>query len=173
MSLPPRRKNHSWKHPIGPEIAWVTSIEGGRHGTVEEMRRTGREVDVHVLGKRVTALAPPQQRLPWTITVRGPARRHPTEVELHPGSEQTLCNPNEFSGCQFAIEPSLEKAGIRFRWMCGIRDELFSIAGYEIVTSDGRAGYLREVVGGGHTRLTIMFSKARLLRSCRPGTPRH
>ena len=57
--------------------------------------------------------------------------------------------------------------------MCGIQEVLYSTAGYEIVTSDGRKGYLLELVGNGNTWLTIMFSKSQLMQACLPGTPLH
>jgi hypothetical protein len=164
--LPPRRQKLDWKHPIGPDVAWETSTYDG---TIRRMA----QVDVHVLGKRTTALEQDQKALLWTLTLKGPSKKRPTQLELMPGSENEQCNPTRYSGCQFEIAPSLEKAGIRSKWTCGVRDELFQIAGYELVTSDNRKGYLLELVGNGNTWLTLMFSKTQLFKACRPGTPIH
>jgi hypothetical protein len=173
MLLPERGKKPSWKHPIGPDIAWETSIvDGPNDNAAKEMRRTGR-LDVHVLGKRVTALARPDEVLPWGMTIRGPVKTGPTDVELKAGLQNGDCQHTLYSGCQFAIAPSLEKSGIRSRWVCELSDDHYSIKGYEIATPDGRLGYLMEVVSGGTTALTILFSKSRLMRYCRPGIQRH
>jgi hypothetical protein len=173
MLLPERGKKPSWQYPIGPVIAWETSIVAGPNDDrAKEMRRTG-QIDVHVLGKRVTALARPAEVLPWGMTIRGPVKTRPTDVELKAGLKNGDCKSTVYSGCQFEIAPSLEKSAIRSRWVCELSDDYYSIKGYEIATPDGRVGYLMEVVSGGTTALTIMYSKTRLMRYCRPGIQRH
>jgi hypothetical protein len=116
MLVPPRRHKLNWEHPIGPDVGWGPFTDDGT------MRRTG-QADVHVLGKRATALEQGNTALPWTLTLRGPTKRRPTHVELSPGVENAQCNPSLYSGCQFEIAPSLEKAGIRSKWMCGIQED--------------------------------------------------
>jgi hypothetical protein len=107
-------------------IVWLQSTpqEGSWNGSTRRYRKG--LLHVNALGKTFVDVEAPSTEVPWTIsysavgTAPGPVQ----EIKLEPYSR---CFGSR-TGCDFPIEPSLEKAGLKYTSLC--RTKLFS-ADYE------------------------------------------
>ena len=108
------------------------------------------------------------------MRTNGPAKLGSVEIRIFPGSSQESCFGTLYSGCDFEAEPSMKKAGLKFRELCQFKEYGDLVRAYEVSRLDGGRGYLIESTSGGSggisTELALVFDGDRARGACKSAT---
>lgn len=160
--------NVFWDHRADSIIYWLdspthTETEGCAAGRRICLRRIGA-MRMHVMGQPTNKLARRNDELWWTVRFEGAEdpKWGVSRIDLWPGNPPDVpaeCRGAYFKGCAFQLRPSLRRAGIEARRVCGsisnIRsDEVFRLSHPKKRTVDIRVSTNSSSVGS-HSSLTL------------------